>query len=127
MPEYGSYGPSMDKYKKLDADEDSLEADNSNRDALIEKATFAFGDVSGNLTPELQEKFQQILDDAQTYYDFEPALGAEILESAENILMQFVDLSDETEIEEKAQEIEPEIESLNKMSGRLVKKGTTVH
>lgn len=126
MSDYGpAYG--MEKYDKMAKEEDALEADTSAREEQIEEATTEFDAASENLTPELKEIFQAALDSAETYYDLDPTLASEILESAQEILKEFSDRMDETEVEEKAQEFESDIETLKKMTTKLENKSGAVH
>ncbi len=124
MAEFGSYGSELDKYKKMGIEDDeTIEASNTGREELIESASTAFEEARGNLSAELQETFQGAIESADTYYDLDPTLASEILETASSILEQLAHLSDEDEVEERLIEVEPEIEGLTKMSARLSKKG----
>lgn len=127
VPEFGPSSYGMEKYDKMAKEEDAMEADTSGREEMIEEASTAFEAASENLTPELKEVFQAALDSAETYYDADPGLAAEILESAQTMLEQFADRMDDTEIEEKALELDADMDTLDKMTKRLEKKGSMVH
>lgn len=123
MAEFGSYDTGMDRYRKLGDDPEAEALDTGERDQLIEDASAGLEAAAGALSPDLQETFQGILDSTDTYFDLDPALATETLETMVSILEQLADLADEDEVEEKVIELQPEIDQLKKMSGRLASKG----